>query len=84
MFLSPGVLAGTERVFDLGDGNSITLVVRDRPHRNFRREGSDLHRTHRLPLSQALLGATVQIESFTGEIVVLGFDDPIPHGSIKR
>ncbi|KAH7712463.1 DnaJ protein-like protein 1 [Aphelenchoides avenae] len=84
MWLPPGCLAGTEREFELDDGSAITLVVRDKPHKDFRREGSDLHHTHRLPLRDALLGAVVNIHSFTGELVKLGFDQPIPHGSVKR
>lgn len=80
----PGTLAGHQWVYPLPDGNTITFTLKDAPHACFRREGSDLVCTHRLPLRDALLGAHFNVELFTGEVVKLEFDKPVFNGVTKR
>lgn len=85
MWVQPGCLAGSEKgPFCLPDGTFVTYVVRERSHRWFRREGSDLIYTHRLPLRDALLGANVEVTLFTGELLRFVFDQPVHGGITKR
>ncbi|KAH7715758.1 hypothetical protein AAVH_16846 [Aphelenchoides avenae] len=60
MWLPPGCLVGTEWDFELADGSSIMLVVRDKPHKHFHREGSDLHHAHRLVAEGGATGRSRQ------------------------
>lgn len=39
----------------------VVFVIAEKPHPYFRREGGDLHYTHRLPLIDALCGATINL-----------------------
>ncbi|XP_044249005.1 dnaJ protein homolog 1 [Drosophila takahashii] len=45
----------------------IVFVLRDKPHRVFRREGSDLHYTANISLKEALCGARLVVPTLQGE-----------------
>lgn len=82
--VNPGTLAGQQWTYPLPDGNAITFTLKDEPHLRFRRAGSDLVYSYRLPLRDALLGARFHVELFTGEVVTLEFDGPVFNGVTKR
>jgi DnaJ homolog subfamily B member 13 len=68
-----GWLPGTKVTFqgegDQGPNNipcDIVFTVKDKPHVNFRREGTDLIHTAKITLGEALTGKTLHIEHLDG------------------
>ncbi len=53
---------------DGGPPGDIILTVRVQEHPRFRREGSDIHSEVTLNLAQAVLGATVQVDTIDGPV----------------
>ncbi len=49
-----------------GPPGDLILVVRVRKHHRFRRKGSDIHSSVTLNIAQAVLGATVKVETVDG------------------
>ncbi|GFR48016.1 hypothetical protein Agub_g9846 [Astrephomene gubernaculifera] len=49
----------------------VTFPIEVLPHPKFRREGSDIYSPLELPLSQALLGTTVRVETLDGGVELI-------------
>jgi curved DNA-binding protein len=52
------------------DGRDLVVVVRVRPHRLFRRKGTDLERDLPITLEEALLGGQVHVSTLKGRVVL--------------
>ncbi|KAG2485242.1 hypothetical protein HYH03_016028 [Edaphochlamys debaryana] len=50
---------------------SVTFPIEVLPHPKFRRQGADIYTSLELPLSQALLGTTVRVETLDGGVDLL-------------
>ncbi|TKR81431.1 hypothetical protein L596_015299 [Steinernema carpocapsae] len=66
--VKPGWKSGTKITFrkegDRRPGHiaaDIVFVVKDKPHAHFKREGSDIHYTHKISLKEALCGCTIEV-----------------------
>ena len=82
--VKPGWKAGTKITFqregDQGRNKipaDIVFIIRDKPHANFKREGSDIRYTAKLTLKQALCGCTINVPTMSGEKFPLHFTDEI-------
>jgi len=53
-----------------GSAGDLYVTVRVRPHERFERHGDDLYRRVDLPLTQAVLGAQLEVETLDGMIEV--------------
>lgn len=69
----PGWKSGTKITFqEKGDENlgriaaDIVFVLKEKAHPTFKRDGNDLIYTHRLPLSEALCGTVIQLQTLDG------------------
>lgn len=90
--VKPGWKAGTKITFqkegDQGRGKvpaDIVFIIRDKPHANFRREGSDIRYTCKIPLKQSLCGTVVEIPTLTGEKISLNLTKEIVKpNTVKR
>lgn len=76
--VKPGWKAGTKITFqkegDQGRGKvpaDIVFIIRDKPHPQFRREGSDIRYTCKMSLKQALCGTVIEVPTLTGEKITL-------------
>ncbi|KAH8345291.1 hypothetical protein KR067_000577 [Drosophila pandora] len=72
--VKPGWKAGTKITFpqegDRAPGKTpadIIFIIRDKPHSQFKREGSDLRYTAQVSLKQALCGAPVNVPTLQGD-----------------
>lgn len=57
----------------------VVIVIDEKPHPLFKREGNDLHYTHRLPLADALCGPTMHVQTLDGrqlDVVMEGVAHP--------
>ncbi|KAL3290145.1 hypothetical protein HHI36_023509 [Cryptolaemus montrouzieri] len=70
--VKPGWKAGTKITFqregDQGRNKipaDIVFIIRDKPHPQFKREGSDIRYTAKITLKQALCGCTVEVPTMT-------------------
>lgn len=71
------LVAGDERPGQRA-GN-VVIVIDEKPHALFKREGNDLHYTHRLPLADALCGPTMHVTTLDGrqlDVVMEGVAHP--------
>jgi curved DNA-binding protein len=70
--IPPGVASGQRIRFAgmAGEGGDVYLRIKVRPHPVFTRTGADLHRELPLTLSEALLGASVPVETLTGRVLL--------------
>ena len=71
------VLAGDERPGQ--PPSDVVIIIDEKPHSVFRREGNDLHYTYRLPLADALCGPTMRIPTLDGrqlDVVMEGVAHP--------
>ncbi|CAB0032003.1 unnamed protein product [Trichogramma brassicae] len=90
--VKPGWKAGTKITFqkegDQGRGKvpaDIVFIIRDKPHSQFRREGSDIRYTCKLSLKQALCGAVIQVPTLGGEKITLNLSkEIIKPATVKR
>nr|XP_033324355.1 dnaJ protein homolog 1 [Megalopta genalis]XP_033324357.1 dnaJ protein homolog 1 [Megalopta genalis]XP_033324358.1 dnaJ protein homolog 1 [Megalopta genalis] len=78
IYVKPGWKAGTKITFqkegDQGRGKvpaDIVFIIRDKPHLQFRREGSDIRYTCKMSLKQALCGTVIEVPTLTGEKITL-------------
>ncbi|XP_016840845.1 dnaJ protein homolog 1 [Nasonia vitripennis] len=76
--VKPGWKAGTKITFqkegDQGRGKvpaDIVFIIRDKPHPQFKREGSDIRYTCKLSLKQALCGTVIEVPTLVGEKISL-------------
>ena len=53
----------------------VIFVIAEKPHETFRREGNDLHYTHRLPLLDALCGTTINLRHLDGRPLSIPLHD---------
>lgn len=89
--VKPGWKAGTKITFPReGDQSAnaiaadIVFIIRDKPHPQFRRDGSDIRYTHKMTLKEALTSDTpVRIPTLTGEIVNLPINEIIKPNTVK-
>ncbi|KAH8380293.1 hypothetical protein KR009_009785 [Drosophila setifemur] len=72
--VKPGWKAGTKITFPHEGDHApnkipadIIFIIRDKPHSQFKREGSDLRYTAQVSLKQALCGAPVSVPTLQGE-----------------
>jgi DnaJ-class molecular chaperone len=71
--IKPGWKSGTKITFpkegDQAPGRlpaDIAFIVRDKPHPKFKREGSDIRYTVKIPLRDALCGVNMKIPTIDG------------------
>lgn len=76
--VKPGWKAGTKITFPKeGDQipgkipSDIIFIIRDKPHDKFKREGSDIKFTAKIPLKQALCGCTVNVPTLQGQTITI-------------
>lgn len=90
--VKPGWKAGTKITFaregDQIPGKipaDIAFVIRDKPHPLFKREGSNIVYTYKVPLREALCGTVAQIPTLDGKKVGLQMlDEVIKPTTVKR
>ncbi|XP_066587755.1 dnaJ protein homolog 1 [Prorops nasuta] len=90
--VKPGWKAGTKITFqkegDQARGKvpaDIVFIIRDKPHKDFRREGSDIRYACKLSLKQALCGAVIEIPTLTGEKITLNLSrEIVKPATVKR
>lgn len=82
--VKPGWKAGTKITFPKeGDRDTnkipadVVFVIRDKPHRHFKREGSDIKYTAQVTLKQALCGCTVNVPLLAGGNMTLDYRSEI-------
>ncbi|XP_064536322.1 dnaJ protein homolog 1 [Drosophila montana] len=71
--IKPGWKSGTKITFPKEGDEApnripadIVFIIRDKPHPQFQREGSDIHYTAHITLKEALCGATIQVPQLMG------------------
>ncbi|KAH8270499.1 hypothetical protein KR018_010823 [Drosophila ironensis] len=76
--VKPGWKAGTKITFpkegDQAQGKipaDIIFIIRDKPHTQFKREGSDLRYTAQISLKQALCGTPVTVPTLHGDSIMV-------------
>ncbi|CAH8566004.1 unnamed protein product [Schistosoma turkestanicum] len=62
----------------------VVFVLKDRTHKHFKREGSDVRYKAKISLKQALCGGTVSIPRIAGSPISLPLTDIVKPGTIKR
>ncbi|GFN77083.1 DNA repair and recombination protein rad54-like [Plakobranchus ocellatus] len=89
--IKPGWKAGTKITFpkegDQAPNNvpaDIVFVIKDKPHALFTREGSELRYKVRIPLRDALCGATIQVPTLTSRKIPLTLTEVIKPNTVKR
>lgn len=82
--VKPGWKSGTKITFQKeGDQGThkipadIVFIIRDKPHPNFKREGSDLRYTAKISLKQALCGTIVEIPTLSTEKLPINLTNEI-------
>jgi len=82
--VKPGWKAGTKITFPQeGDQYpnkipaDVVFIVRDKPHQQFRREGSDLLYSCQLSLKEALCGTKVEVPTITGRKVTIDISNEV-------
>jgi len=90
--VKPGWKSGTKITFQREGDQApnkipadIVFIIRDKPHPNFKREGSDLKHTCRLTLKEALCGTRVDVPTLNGERLVVNLlDEIVKPTTVKR
>lgn len=83
----PGTKITFQREGDQGPNNvpaDIVFIVRDKVHPRFRREGTNLVYTAKVPLGKALTGCTVEINTLDDRILHIPINDIVKPGYTKR
>lgn len=82
--VKPGWKAGTKITFqkegDQGRNKipaDIVFIIRDKPHPQFRREGSDIRYTAKISLKQALCGTIIEVPTLTGDKIPINLTNEI-------
>jgi len=86
-----GWKAGTKLTYE-GQGDeqpdsppgSVVVVIKEKPHENFKRVGNDLYLTVQVPLREALCGGTLEVSTIDENTLKIDYDDVIQPGSTKR
>lgn len=90
--VKPGWKAGTKITFQKEGDQSrgkvpadIIFIIRDKPHPNFRRDGSDIRYTCKLSLKEALCGTVVEVPTLSGEKITLNLQrEVVKPNTVKR
>lgn len=90
--VKPGWKAGTRITFQREGDQSrhkipadIVFTIRDKPHPQFKREGSDLRYTASITLKQALYGCVIKVPTMNGDKVTINFTNEIVNPkTVKR
>lgn len=89
--IKPGWKAGTKVTFpkegDQTPNNipaDVVFIIKDKPHPTFTRDGSDIRYKAKIPLRDALCGATLQIPTIDGRRIPLRLTEVIKPHSHKR
>uniref|UniRef100_A0A1B6FGG8 J domain-containing protein n=1 Tax=Cuerna arida TaxID=1464854 RepID=A0A1B6FGG8_9HEMI len=90
--VKPGWKAGTKITFqkegDQGRNKipaDIVFIIRDKPHPQFKREGSDIRYVAKLSLKQALCGTKLEVPTLTGEKIPLNLmNEIVKPTTVKR
>lgn len=82
--VKPGWKAGTKITFQREGDQSrnkipadIVFIIRDKPHPNFKREGSDIRYTAKITLKQALCGFVLDVPTLSGEKLSLNLTNEV-------
>lgn len=88
--IRPGWKKGTKITFqEKGDEHpgripaDVIFVVDEKTHPVFKRDGNDLIYVHRLPLREALAGATVELKSLDGRVLRFNMSEVISPNTEK-
>ncbi|XP_055844510.1 dnaJ protein homolog 1 [Episyrphus balteatus] len=90
--VKPGWKAGTKITFqkegDQAPGKipaDIIFIIRDKPHPQFKREGSDIKYSAKISLKQALCGTVVQVPTLSGDKITVNTQgEIIKPNTVKR
>merc|ERR1719445_355247 len=90
--VKPGWKSGTKITFQREGDQApnkipadIVFIIRDKPHPNFKREGSDLKYTCQISLKEALCGSRTEVPLLGGERMVINLqDEVIKPSTVKR
>ncbi|OWF41399.1 dnaJ homolog subfamily B member 4-like [Mizuhopecten yessoensis] len=89
--VKPGWKAGTKITFPKEGDQSpnsvpadVVFVIKDKPHTQFAREGSDITYKAKIPLRDSLCGTTVQVPTIDGRKIPLRLTDVVKPNSLKR
>merc|ERR1711892_895645 len=90
--VKPGWKSGTKITFQREGDQApnkipadIVFIIRDKPHPNFKREGSDLKYACQISLKEALCGSQVSVPLLGGERLALNLqDEVIKPSTVKR
>eukprot|EP00004_Rigifila_ramosa_P012198 TRINITY_DN2628_c0_g1_i1.p1 TRINITY_DN2628_c0_g1~~TRINITY_DN2628_c0_g1_i1.p1 ORF type:complete len:413 (-),score=75.87 TRINITY_DN2628_c0_g1_i1:21-1124(-) len=67
----------------LQNAAELTLVITEKPHQHFRREGDDLHFTAQITLEQALSGCTVDVPLLSGFPMRVSINEIVSPGYVR-
>ena len=89
--VKPGWKSGTKVTFsqegDRVPGKipaDIAFIIRDKPHPIFRRDGTNIKYTYKMPLREALCGSTIQVPTLDGRRVGLNCPEVVKPSTTKR
>ncbi|XP_069126647.1 dnaJ homolog subfamily B member 4-like [Argopecten irradians] len=89
--VKPGWKAGTKITFPKEGDQSpnsvpadVVFVIKDKPHSQFSRDGSDITYKAKIPLRDSLCGTTVQVPTIDGRKIPLRLTDVVKPNSVKR
>jgi len=90
--VKPGWKSGTKITFQREGDQApnkipadIVFIIRDKPHPNFKREGSDLKYTCQISLKEALCGSRTEVPLLGGEKMIINLqDEVIKPSTVKR
>jgi DnaJ family protein B protein 13 len=72
---------------DQGPNNipaDIVFVVKDKPHKSFKREGDDIIYTADIPLQKALTGDLIDVPTLDNRLISIPVNDIVCPGYTKR
>lgn len=89
--VKPGWKAGTKITFPReGDQNPSTIpsdivfIIKDKPHRHFKRDGADIHYVAKISLKDALCGCSLSVPTLDGDELTLRINDVISPSVNRR
>lgn len=90
--VKPGWKSGTKITFqkegDQGRNKipaDIVFIIRDKPHPHFKREGSDIRFSAKIPLKQALCGTVLEVPTMSGERLTVNLSsEVVKPNTVKR
>ncbi|XP_064477393.1 dnaJ protein homolog 1-like [Ornithodoros turicata] len=89
--VKPGWKAGTKITFQREGDQSpgtipadIVFIIRDKPHPQFKREGTDVRYTAKITLKEALCGCRIEIPTLSKGRIMLNSSDILKPNTAKR